>query len=243
MMSEEHTENQVDEEKKKSKLATFLSNATHATKVKYDAHKDMKHEIKKNKELFESESIRFTMVSDTNRDHKIPFFGLKSMADSSILVQFGITIRAGMIVSSLEGTFRIVDVDLKHEIDFPSDGSSQYPIKCYKCKYEMYVAPAHNTINQTQNQSIVIQGNNSGDISQVAKQQFDLEEIKNAINGFNPSFLQRKKKEEAIELYGNFKNCIINKQKDETIFKKFLEILKTVAPAVITLATNLISAL
>lgn len=242
-MSEEHTENQVDEEKKKSKLATFLSNATHVAKVKYDAHKDMKQEIKKNKELFESESIRFTMVSDANRDHKIPFFGLKSMEDSSILVQSDITIRAGMIVSSLEGTFRIVDVDLKHEIDFPFDGSSQYPIKCYKCKYEMYVAPAQNTINQTQNQSIVIQGNNSGDITQVAKQQSDLEAIETAINSYKPSIFQRQKKSEAIELYGNFKNCIINKKKDETIFKKFLDILKIVAPSVITLAMNLIDCL
>ena len=206
-----------------AKIASNVASFVSQTKNKIGSFIDKTEEHAKNKKLFESESIKFTIVPGTPTYAKqsdfVNFSGLKSMQDGSLLVLSGVELRAGDVIVSQEGNFRITDVDRKHEIDFPTDGSSPYPIKCYKCRYEVYI------------------------ITQVAKQQSDLEAIENAINSYKPNFLQKKKKQEALELYGNFKNCIINKTKDESLFSKFLGILKEVAPTVIAIAQSLISAL
>lgn len=255
-MSEEELNEQDDsqETKKKSapknilqKIATKSSSIASHIKADIDSKIERSQTIKKNLDLFNKESIEFTAIAGSpsmdNIENAFRFRGIKSMQDSSLLVLKSVQLKAGTIIVSQEGNFRITDVDSKHEIDFPLDDSSPYPIKCYKCRYEIYIPSSPSTINQTQNQSIIIQGDNSGDITQVAKQQSDLEEIENAINSFKPNILQKKKKQEALELYGNFKNCIINKKKDAGLFSKFLDVLKVVAPTVIAIAQSLISAL
>ena len=230
-----------------SKILTAVGTKASQLKGKIDAHQEQSHENKRNTDLFNKESIGFTAITGNpsidNIENAFRFRGIKSMQDSSLLVLKSVQLKSGTIIVSQEGNFRITDVDSMHEIDFPLDGSSPYPIKCYKCRYEIYIPSSPSTINQTQNQSIIVHGDNNGDITQVAKQQSDLEEIENAINSFKPNLLQKKKKQEALELYGNFKNCIINKKKDEGLFSKFLDVLKVVAPAAIALAQSLISAL
>ena len=255
-MAEEELNEQDDsqETKKKSapknilqKIKTKGSSVASHIKAGIDSKIERSQTIKKNLDLFNKESIEFTAIAGNPSmdtiENAFRFRGIKSMQDSSLLVLKSVQLKAGAIIISQEGNFRITNVDSMHEIDFPLDGSSPYPIKCYKCRYEVYIPSTPSTINQTQNQSIIVHGDNNGDITQVAKQQSDLEEIENAINAFRPNLFKRNKKQEALELYGNFKNCIINRKKDEGLFSKFLDILKVVAPAAIALAQSLISAL
>lgn len=230
-----------------SKIKTTAETATSKLRSKIDDLHEQSEVNKRNKDLFNKESIEFTAISGhpsvDDLKSAFRFRGIKVMQDSSLVVQNGVQLQAGIVIISSEGNFRITDIDSKHEIDFPFDGSSKYPIKCYKCRYEVYIPSSPSTINQTQNQNIVVHGDNNGDITQVAKQQSDLDEIENAINSFKPNLLQKRRKQEALELYGNFKNCIINKKKDEGLFSKFLDVLKVVAPAAIALAQSLISSL
>ena len=247
--TENNETNTKDSKLKKFGAQLIATAETKASQIKekFDELHEQSKANKQNKDLFNKESIEFTAISGhpsvDDLKNAFRFRGIKVMQDSSLIVQKSVQLHAGIVIISSEGNFRITDVDSKHEIDFPFEGSSKYPIKCYKCRYEVYMPSSPSTINQTNHQSIIVQGDNNGDITQVAKQQSDLDEIENAINSFKPNLLQKRRKQDALELYGNFKNCIINKKKDEGLFSKFLDVLKVVAPAAIALAQSLISAL
>ena len=70
----------------------------------------------------------------------------------------------------------------------------------------------------------------------------DLDKIESAINSYKPSLLGngKKHKEEAKTLFVNFKSAVQNKSpKDKSLFDKFINVLKIVAPTVISIATAL----
>ena len=138
--------------------------------------------------------------------------------------------------------FQIVNFEDKPD-PYPS-ADEQYPIDCVKYYYKPYSKPVSQTINYiTNNQSVTVGDNNCGDITLVADFSSQLEEIKRAINNYKPSLLNKKKKDEAIKLYGKFENCVVNKQKDQTLFDKFIEVLKVIAPPAISIVTAIITAI
>lgn len=260
-INEESVEETITDEegKQKSKIGKFFSSVgskaisavkAGATFVKdktvtaYDKHQ----EIQKNNKMFEDASIKFTISSEKIQSGDfsdiVQFYAIKSMQDHSLLVRIDTRLTVNTVIVSNEGQFRITDIDSKTEIDFPVDNSSQYPIKCYKCLYEAYKKePASPVVNNTINQSNVIHGDNYGDVTQIATQQDDLDKIESEIQKYKPKLLHKGKKEEALILFGNFKNCVLEKKKDKSLFDKFLDVLKIVAPAVVSIATALIAAL
>lgn len=134
--------------------------------------------------------------------------------------------------------------DFEDKVEFYPSDDAPYPIKCLKYYYKPYSKPLSQTIqNITNNQNVTVGDNNSGDITLVADFSSQLAEIEKAINDYHPSILNKKKKDEAIKLYGNFKNCVINHKKDEKFFDKFIKVLNIVAPAAATIASTLISRL
>lgn len=230
-------------DKQQSKAVKIFSSLLDKAQKKIDAHQ----ETKKNNQDFEQSAIRFTIFNDKMKNgdfsDAVQFFAIKSMQDHSLLVRIKDKLIVNTVIVSNEGSFIIRDVDSKTLFDYPLDNSSTCPIKCYKCLYEGYTAPTASVVNNTVNQSMTIEGDANGDITQIATLQSDLERIESEIQKFKPTLFNKKKKDDAIVLFGNFKNCIINKQKDESLFSKFLEVLKVVAPAAISLATALIQSL
>ncbi len=137
---------------------------------------------------------------------------------------------------------QIVDFEDNSE-PYPS-ADAQYPIECIKYYYKPFSKPVSQAIQYiTNNQTVTVGDNNSGDITLVADFSSQLEEIKTAINNYKPSLLNKKKKDEAIKLYGKFENCVINKQKDQSLFDKFLEVLDVVAPIAVSIVNTIITAI
>lgn len=215
------------------------------SKVEVAVNKNNEHQRLNN--LFEKEALRFVVatneINNGNVKNAKTFYAIKNMSTCSLLIrQKDNFLTAGTILYSDEGAFQIADIDSKTEIDFPNDSSSQFPIKCYKCIYKLYEKPAQpNIINNSE--SVIVNGIVNGDINQsiVVK---NLDNIETAIKAAKPSLFNKitnKNKNEAIEMYGNFKDCIINQKKDETLFDKFIKILNIVAPAAVKLAITLIN--
>lgn len=112
--------------------------------------------------------------------------------------------------------------------------------ECIKVTYKLKEEIPHfeQTVYNKATTNIEI-GSNYGDISVINyMSQLDaLEaEIKNAKSGI----FGNGKKKEAIQMFGNFKNCVLNRTKDKTLFDRFVDLLKSVAPAAVTIATNII---
>lgn len=165
------------------------------------------------------------------------FHALKNMNDNTLLVPTKVKLELKSIIISNGQTFEIIDSDFQ-EIPYSMEGNSQ-TIPCYLYKYrikENQPTAVHNTINQ----SLTIQGNNSGDINMVAQAEKSLLDIYTAIQNVNPTLFNKGKKNEALQLFGSFKNCIINKQPDKTLFDKFINILKALIPSAATIAVSLI---
>ena len=175
------------------------------------------------------------------------FYAIKDMSTHTLLVRQAENLISGMIIISNDGTFKISDVDKKTEIDYPTDNSSPYPIKCFKCEYVAYETPIPADVKPSIYQTVNIQGENiqTGNINLNAKQvENDLDTIEAAIRNSNPSFLNRKKKESALELFRNFKDCVTNQKRDDGLFAKFLKVLETlVTSAIIGLVQGLISSI
>ena len=138
--------------------------------------------------------------------------------------------------------FQIVDFADKAEA-YPS-ADDQYPIECVKYYYKPYSKPVSPTTqNITNTQNVMVGDNNSGDITLIADFSSQLSDIKSAIDNSKPNLFNKHKKDEAVKLYGKFENCIVNKQNDKTLFDKFIEVLKVVAPAAVSIVTTIIAAI
>ena len=165
------------------------------------------------------------------------FQALKNMNNNTLLVPTKVKLELKSIIISNGQTFEIIDSDFQ-EIPYSIESNSQ-TIPCYLYKYrikENQSTAVHNTINQ----SLTIQGNNSGDINMIAQTEKSLSDIYSAIQSVKPTLLNKGKKNEALQLFGSFKNCIINKQPDNTLFDKFINILKVLMPSAATIAVSLI---
>lgn len=117
-----------------------------------------------------------------------------------------------------------------------------YEIAGIMASYRLYQATipsVHITNNSIQNNNI--NGDNA-QISQVITYTQELDTLQSEITNSKVNLFQKKKKEEALNLFGNFKNCVINQKKDESLFKKFLKVLGELGLTVaIKIAETLIS--
>lgn len=100
-------------------------------------------------------------------------------------------------------------------------------------------SPTQTVFNQNITQSINVTGDGN-QINQIANINDQLTEIENHINNCTPSFLQHGKKKDARILFGNFKECILSKKEDLSLFEKFKSSLKSLG---LDIAVSLVTAL
>ena len=118
----------------------------------------------------------------------------------------------------------------------------QYQLTGKRASYELFKEQnmVQNITNST-TQNVTVSGDNYGDISQIINIEQQLSQIEGAINNVK-GLLNAAKKKQAQELFGNFKNCIINRQKNESLFDKFIKVLKDLSLGIaVNLATQLIT--
>lgn len=225
-------------------IKNTVSNAKNIAQNAIDKHNALK-EIRKK---FEQEATIFFMWENTDKNgtnnRLKTIYAIKFPQESYLLLLKSDSINIGTVLSADKGqSFIVTDLDDKTIINYPLNEQVPYYLDCYKVFYQFYQTKSPTVVQQIQNQSVTIHGNNSGDITLVAKQQDDLNTIESAIHSYKPNLFDKWKKNQAIELFGNFKNCIINKQKDQTLFDKFIKVLEVIAPSVVSIAKTLISSI
>ena len=154
-------------------------------------------------------------------------------------------LKSGMtlVAESDNASFKILEKDAFTLIDYPIQlGETTYTIKCYRLKVKFVENESPTSLQNitTINQSIVVHGNNEGSINQIANIDEQLSQIENAINNCKPSLLQHSKKKDAQVLFGNFKECILTKKEDLSLFEKFKKVLRALA---LDVAVSLVTAL
>lgn len=198
-------------------------------------------------EEFEKEAKKY-IVNPLNMKvdfykHTTNVFAIKNSTGKFLIIRKADKIFANQIVIGPQNqALKIVDID-DIIFNYP-DNNHPYPLECFKCYYESYTIPIfHNIYNN--NQTLINNGNVYGDINQTINNDLQqLEIIEQAIKSAKTSRfgkITEKKKNEAIILYGDFKNCIINKQPNKTLFEKFLKVIEIVAPTVVSIVTAIIS--
>lgn len=144
---------------------------------------------------------------------------------------------------------KISQIDLINKVEYIVSYMGQTKIiPCYKAHYELVQKNEQPTNHIVNNTTISLGDNNSGSVTvnnspsiSIINQQ--LSELHKYIEDFKPNFLDKHKKTEAQTLYITFKDCIINKKKDETLFNKFLKVLKVISSTAVKIAQLLIATL
>lgn len=195
-------------------------------------------------ELSASEFSVYPLNFENDKEYykKIKYISAIKIAEKQcLLVRGADKISVNQVLMGKQNqVFKIVDFEDNPE-PYPSS-EVQYPIDCFKYFYKPYERQISQTIqNITNNQTVTVGDNNSGDITLVADFSSQLADIEKAIHNYQPSIFNKKKKDEAIKLYGNFKNCVMNKQKDQSLFDKFIKVLEVVAPVAISIVSTIIA--
>lgn len=220
------------------KLGNFVE-----TKIDtFQAHKEWNKHFELNASKFSVLPLNFENDAEYYK-HINYIFAIKLADKQCLIVRKDDKLNVNQVLSGKQNqALQIVDFEDK-TIPYPSS-DNQYPIECIKYFYKPYSKPVSPHIqNITNNQTVTVEGNNSGDITLVADFSTQLAELEKAINDSHPSFFYKKKKEEAIKLYGNFKDCVINRQKDKSLFDKFKDVLKIIAPAAVSIVTAIIGSI
>ena len=227
------------QQKEENKIWGVTKKIANKTKAGFNFAKDaisntideqkQKHQLEKE---FKDQSCKCVDLI-TNQE----FYAKKNIDENTFLIPVKNKLNLRSVITSNGQNYELIDSDFTIH-NFNKENNSQ-TLQCYLYKYEIKIAAPIQ--NHTINQSVTIQGNNTGDISLVAQTQKHLSDIYNAIQNSKPGLLNKSKKTEALELYGNFKNCIINKQKDDSLFDRFLKVLSIVAPSIVSITTSLIS--
>lgn len=152
---------------------------------------------------------------------------------------------SGSILKNLEdqSKVKVIMVERKkvEQLQLEINGKFE-TVPSYKISFKNYeeakTTPYTQNITTTQTISIG-EGATTGNINQINNIE-KLNQIEDALNSFRPNILQRKQKEEAIKLFGSFKNCILKQQKDEKLFDKFIKVVDTILPSLVTVIFTLI---
>lgn len=172
------------------------------------------------------------------------FFYIK--ADEKILEK----LKSGMTLTakSDEATFNILEKDMFSTISVSvSIGTETYEVECYRIKVKLQEKKSPQlpiqVINNTTNnqQSLTVNGNDN-QVNQSINVEQQLAQIEGDINKCKGGLFGGGKKKEAKELFGNFRDCVINQKKDEPLFQKFLKILGELSLTVAVEATKILIA-
>lgn len=221
------------------KATLFFSSIKKGT---WDKVRTAIEKAKTNKELnkfFESKATSF-FVNNT------VIYGIKKLNDSSLIFRCADAelIGAGFEIIFDKQILVITDIDKNSVFNFCYD-DKEYDLPCFKALYKIKEKDSTpQSITYQVNNTVSLGDNASftGDIQQIAQMNVDLNKIESAINSYKPSLLGngKKHKEEAKTLFVNFKSAVQNKSpKDKSLFDKFINVLKIVAPTVISIATAL----
>lgn len=159
-------------------------------------------------------------------------------------------IKSGMTLcaKSDEAYFTVLEKDVFSSIDFfVSIEEETYSVECYRIKVKLQEKKTHQppiqVINNTTNnqQSLTVNGNDN-QVNQSINVEQQLAQIEGDINKCKGGLFGGGKKKEAKELFGNFRDCVINQKKDEPLFQKFLKILGELSLTVAVEATKVLIA-
>ena len=113
-------------------------------------------------------------------------------------------------------------------------------VPCFKAKFKLYENKKQ-VINNV-NQSISISNSTiHGDVNQINEINNKLDELENLLKNAKPGLFGKAKsnQQDAIKLYGSFRNCVINGKKDDPIIKKFIDLAISVIPNIVTIVASL----
>lgn len=219
---------------------TWLKNTAKSASesVKYEI--DKRQKISALNRIFESEATEYI---DSLSGQTI--YGIRENIDSKkILIRKKDEIICNSVLNYLGQSFRIIDATPKIMVPYTKEGNDQV-LECYHVKFELIQneKPIANTTNVTQ--ILTIHGDNNGEANLTTVVKDQLEKLEETIRNYKPSLFGKGKnlQNQAIEMYGNFKNCIINKQKNQTLFDKFIKIVSSFLPTAVPLITALISSI
>lgn len=115
-------------------------------------------------------------------------------------------------------------------------------IPCFKATFKHYEEKEKSSTIQNfiNSQTVTVEsGATTGDINQINNIE-KLNQIEEGLKNFKPSMFQKKNKEDAIKMFGSFKECIVNQKRNETLFQKFIKVLGVITPILVPVVQSLI---
>lgn len=131
--------------------------------------------------------------------------------------------------------FVVQEKDIFSPVEYQiSDGENCYTVSCVRVKVKLREntenqKPVQVITNTYNTQQISVTGDNN-QVSQSINVDQQLAQIEGAIKQCKGGLFGGKKKE-AERLFVNFKDCVIYKKKDDSLFQKFLKVLKEIGLA------------
>lgn len=128
-----------------------------------------------------------------------------------------------------QSEIQIQEVDKKLSLFPITVANTQYELAGKKASYQFFNSQSVvQNITSSTTQNVNISGNNYGNISQSVNIEQQLTQLEKDIKNCKGSLWGGKKKE-AEKLFEEFKKCVLSHKKDETLFSKFLNVLKSLA--------------
>ena len=245
----------VGEEKKESflkKLGGGIKSTAKKLGKGIKAEFDKVHEWNEERKAIKSSTETFEFIGDGT---KIQMF--RNIDEHCVYFRIGDKnanrLRSNTLLKNKgdNSIIQILEVDRKHRYEQEvnvgkEDGKSILKkILCYKATYKNYEkqkVAVTKVFNQHQNVVVERGATLNGDVVQ-NNYINELNQIEDAIKSYKPNMFNKRKKEEALQLFGTFRNCVINQQKNDSVFDKFIKVLGSILPAAATIATTIIAAL
>lgn len=170
-------------------------------------------------------------------DYKKHFYGLKDASTNTIIFRHKDDVQCNSILSGDSQKYIILDRSFDSPFDYEIGALGT--IKCYKAYYDIYTEPKpieHTQINTTIVSNCTVGGDININTQQIMS---DLDKLETGIKNTKVGPLHKKDKEQAMFLCGQFKDCVISKKKDQSLFDSFVKVLGAIAPALVQLATSI----
>lgn len=173
-------------------------------------------------------------------EYKKQYYGIKDASNKTIIFRVSDNVACNSILSCDRQKFTIIDRDFNSQFDYDLGIGN---VKCYTAYYDIYTEPK--PIEHTQISNTIVSNCTVGGDININTQQImsDLEKLETGIQNTKVSHLHKKDKEKAIILCGQFKDCVINKKKDQSLFDSFVKVLGAIAPALVKLATSIFTSI
>lgn len=194
--------------------------------------------------IFENQATCFNFIDiKSNKLHFL--FAIKDATKKTMLVRNKDKLYCNITLKADGQEFIITDID-NATVPFFDESIPNTKLDCflihYAYGYEVKKeTPSQHTTNyyQTVNNSGIM-----GDVNQqIVCIDSELKHLEDIINNTHTSLLLHKGKKQRIQvMIGQFKNCIQNKQEDETFFAKLKNAIKDFAPAALIVIEKIISA-